>query len=85
LSVQYIVSAGKNQFSSFPRIPEEAAMTDPVDRINGSREVDRNSGRGGTFKGEKPKRRGEPAGDDNVDISDEARERSSGGAGRKTP
>jgi hypothetical protein len=56
-------------------------MTDPVDRINGTRGVDRNSGRGGTFKGEKPKRHGEAAGDDSVDISDEARERSSGGKG----
>lgn len=66
-------------------MPEEAAMTDPVDKINGTREVDRNSGRGGPFKGEKRKRRGEVAEDDSVDISDEARERSSGGKGGGAP
>lgn len=60
-------------------------MTEPVDRINGTKELDRNSGRGGTFRGEKPKRHGEAAGDDSVEISDEARERSLGGTGRGAP
>ncbi len=57
-------------------------MTDPVDKISGTRELDRNTGRGETFRGGKPKRRGETAGDDSVDISDEARERSSDGKER---
>lgn len=60
-------------------------MTEPVDRISGTKELDRNTSRGGTFKGGKPKRHGEATEDDSVDISDEARERSSGGKGRNTP
>ncbi len=60
-------------------------MTDPVDRISGAKELDRNTARGETFKGGKPKRHADAAGDDSVDISDEARERSSGGKERDTP
>jgi hypothetical protein len=64
---------------------EETVMTDPVDRISGAKELDRNTARGETFKGGKPKRHADAAGDDSVDISDEARERSSGGKERDTP
>ena len=64
---------------------EETVMTDPVDRIGGAKELDRNTARGETFKGGKPKRHADAAGDDSVDISDEARERSSGGKERDKP
>jgi hypothetical protein len=64
---------------------KEAVMTDPVDRISGAKELDRNTARGETFKGGKSRRHADAAEDDSVDISDEARERSSGGKERDKP
>lgn len=66
-------------------MPEETVMTDPVDRISGTKELDRNTPRGGRFKGEKPKRHHGETEDDSVEISEEARERASGGKDRGAP
>jgi hypothetical protein len=53
-------------------------MTDPVDRIDATRETERKNTRNGIIKGGKPKRRLDEVENDSVDISEEARDRASG-------
>lgn len=53
-------------------------MTEPVIEIGGTKEVGRNSRREGIFKGKKGTRHPDEVRNDNVDISDEARDRASG-------
>lgn len=56
-------------------------MTEPLHKISGTQETNRNLPRGKLFKHEKGKKHPAEAEDDNVDISEEARRRAEGGGG----
>ena len=53
-------------------------MTDPVNKIGGAKAVGGKNLQENIFKGEKRKRKTESAENDNIDISEEARDRASG-------
>lgn len=53
-------------------------MTDPVNKIDNIKETSRKNSRDGIFRGDKHKHHSEQPENDNVDISEEARDRASG-------
>ncbi len=53
-------------------------MTDPVNKIDGVKETSRKNGRNGLFRGDKHRHHTEQPENDNVDISEEARDKASG-------
>ena len=60
-------------------------MTDPIDRVDAARGLERKNERGRFSRGTGPKRHHEEEENDSVEISSEARERASQGkTGKKT-
>lgn len=53
-------------------------MTDPVNKVYSVKETGRKNNRDGIFRGDRQKHRSEQPENDNVDISEEARDRASG-------
>jgi len=53
-------------------------MTDPVNKVDGVKVTGRKNSRDGIFRGDKHKHHSEQLENDNVDISEEARDRASG-------
>lgn len=53
-------------------------MTDSVNKVDSVKETGRKNSRDGIFRGDKHKHHPEHAENDNVDISEEARDRASG-------
>jgi len=53
-------------------------MTDPVNKVDGVKETSRKNSRDGLFRGDKHRHHTEQLENDNVDISEEARDKASG-------